>query len=47
MQAVDMGEFAGKDNWDNCLSKPEQECANPMKSSWVKSEVYSLSLIHI
>ena len=43
MQAVDMGEFAGKDNWDNCLSKPEQECADPKKSSWVKSEVYSIA----
>ncbi len=40
LQAVDMGEYAGKDNWDNCLSKPEQECANPKKSSWVKSEVF-------
>ena len=43
MQAVDMGEYAGKDNWDNCLSKPEQECANPKKSSWVKSEVYTVA----
>ena len=43
MQAVDMGEFAGKDNWDNCLSKPEQECADPKKSAWVKSEVYSIA----
>ena len=43
MIAVDMGEYAGKDNWDNCLSKPEQECANPLKSSWVKSEVYSVA----
>ena len=25
------------------LSKPEQECANPLKSSWVKSEVYSVA----
>ena len=37
-----MGEYAGKDNWDNCLSKPEQECANPKKSSWVKSEVFTV-----
>ena len=43
MQAVDMGEYAGKDNWDNCLSKPEQECANPLKSSWVKSEVFTVA----
>ena len=37
-----MGEYAGKDNWDNCLAKPEQECANPKKSSWVKSEVFTV-----
>ena len=43
MIAVDMGEYAGKDNWDNCLSKPEQECANPIKSAWTPSEVYSVA----
>ena len=42
MQAVDMGEFAGKDNWDNCLSKPEQECGDPKATSWTKSEVYTI-----
>ena len=42
MQAVDMGEWGGKDNWDNCLVKPEQECADPKKSSWVKSEVLTV-----
>ena len=34
--------FGGKDNWDNCIVKPEKECANPKKSSWVKSEVNSV-----
>jgi glycine betaine/proline transport system substrate-binding protein len=43
MQAVDMGEWGGKDNWDNCLVKPEQECADPKKSSWVKSEVFTIA----
>ena len=43
MQAVDMGEWGGKDNWDNCLVKPEQECADPKKSSWVKSEVFTIT----
>jgi glycine betaine/proline transport system substrate-binding protein len=42
MQAVDMGEWGGKENWDGCLVLPEQECANPKKSSWTKSEVYTI-----
>ena len=44
MQAVDMGEFAGKDNWDNCLSKPEQECANPKKSHGLNLKFIVLQL---
>ena len=43
MQAVDMGEWGGKDNWDNCIVKPEQECADPKKTSWVKSEVFTIA----
>lgn len=34
--------FAGNDNWDNCISKPEQDCANPKPSSWSKSEVITV-----
>ena len=26
MVPQDMGEWAGSDNWDNCIVKPEQEC---------------------
>jgi glycine betaine/proline transport system substrate-binding protein len=37
---VDFGvPFAGKDHWDNCIVKPEKECANPKKSAWTVSEV--------
>ena len=43
MQAVDMGEWAGKENWDGCMVLPEQECANPKKTSWTKSEVYTVT----
>jgi len=40
MQKVDFGvEFAGKENWDGCVVKPEQECDNPKPSAWTKSEV--------
>ncbi|MXU65123.1 glycine betaine ABC transporter substrate-binding protein [Oceanomicrobium pacificus] len=35
-------EFAGKDNWDGCLVKPEQECADPKPSAWTKSEVHTV-----
>ena len=31
--------FVGKDHWDNCIVKPEKECASPKKSAWTKSEV--------
>lgn len=31
--------FAGKENWDGCIVKPEQECADPKPSAWTKSEV--------
>ena len=34
--------FAGNKNWENCLIKPEQDCANPQKSAWIKSEVYTI-----
>ena len=39
MVPTDMGEWAGSDNWDNCIVKPEQECATPKASSWTHSAV--------
>ena len=40
MVPVDFGvPFAGSKNWDGCIVKPEQECANPKPSSWTKSVV--------
>ena len=35
-------DFAGRDNWDNCIMKPAGECANPKQTAWTKSEVNSL-----
>ncbi|MCB1336775.1 MAG: ABC transporter substrate-binding protein [Maritimibacter sp.] len=32
-------EFAGRDNWDNCIALAEQDCADPQPSAWTKSEV--------
>ena len=34
--------FAGSENWDGCIVKPEQECADPKPSAWTKSAVYTL-----
>ena len=36
---VDMGEWGGADNWDNCIVKAEQECENPQPSAWTHSAV--------
>ena len=34
--------FAGSENWDGCIVKAEQDCANPKPSSWTVSEVQSV-----
>ncbi len=34
--------FAGSENWDGCIVKPEQECANPKPSAWTQSEVHTV-----
>ena len=31
--------YAGSDNWDGCIVKPEQECSNPKPSAWTTSVV--------
>ena len=41
--AVDFGvPFGGRDNWDNCITLAEQDCANPKPTAWTKSEVNSI-----
>jgi glycine betaine/proline transport system substrate-binding protein len=43
MQLVDFGvPFAGSDNWDGCIVKAEQDCADPQPSAWTKSEVHTV-----
>ena len=43
MVKLDFGvPFAGSENWDGCVVKPEQECADPQPSSWTKSEVHTV-----
>jgi len=40
---IDFGvEFAGRDNWDNCIMKPDEQCADPKATAWTKSEVNSI-----
>ena len=40
MIPVDFGiPFAGKENWDGCIVKPEQECSDPKPSARTRSEV--------
>ena len=43
MVKLDFGvPFAGKENWDGCIVKAEQDCANPKPSAWTKSEVHTV-----
>lgn len=35
-------DFAGTDNWDNCIALAEQDCADPQPSAWTKSEVFTV-----
>jgi glycine betaine/proline transport system substrate-binding protein len=43
MQLVDFGvPFAGAENWDGCIVKAEQDCADPQPTSWTNSEVHTV-----
>jgi glycine betaine/proline transport system substrate-binding protein len=43
MVKLDFGvPFAGSANWDGCIVKAEQDCANPKPSSWTESVVNTL-----
>ena len=34
--------FAGSENWDGCIVKAAQDCADPKPSAWTKSEVHTV-----
>ena len=34
--------FAGRENWDKCITVAEQDCADPKPSAWTKSEVNTI-----
>ena len=43
MVKLDFGvPFAGSENWDGCIVKPEQDCADPQPSAWTESEVHTV-----
>ena len=43
MQKMDFGvPFVGKDHWDICIVKAEQDCATPKKSAWATSVVNTI-----
>lgn len=43
MVLLDFGvPFAGAENWDGCIAKPEQECEDPKPSAWTQSEVHTV-----
>ncbi len=43
MKLLDFGvPFAGSENWDGCIVKPEQDCADPQPSAWTESEVHTV-----
>ena len=43
MVKLDFGvPFAGSDNWDGCIAKAEQDCADPKPSAWTESEVHTV-----
>jgi len=35
-------DYAGDENWNGCIVKPEQECVDPKPSAWIKSEVNTI-----
>ena len=43
MVKLDFGvPFAGSENWDGCIAKAEQDCADPKPSAWTESEVHTV-----
>ena len=42
LRAVDLGAFAGADNWDGCVALGADACADPQPSGWTESRVNTL-----
>ena len=40
---VDFGvPYAGDDNWNKCIIKPEQECADPKPTAWIENNAHTI-----
>jgi glycine betaine/proline transport system substrate-binding protein len=46
LKKVDLGAFAGKDNWDGCIALEADLCADPQPSGWTESRVNTLLSDH-
>ena len=42
LRALDLGPFAGADNWDGCIALGADACADPQVSGWTESRVNTL-----
>ena len=42
LRSVDLGPFAGDDNWNSCIALAADLCADPQKSGWTESRVNTL-----
>jgi len=42
LKKVDLGPFAGTDNWNNCIALEADKCADPQPSGWTESRVNTL-----
>ncbi len=45
LKLIDFNSGFDQEHWDNCIVKPVEECDNPQRSSWTKSEVVSLAQV--
>ena len=42
LRSIDLGVFAGNDNWDGCIALGADACADPQVSGWTESRVNTL-----
>jgi glycine betaine/proline transport system substrate-binding protein len=42
LQSVDLGPFAGDDNWNGCIALAADLCADPQISGWTESRVNTI-----
>ena len=45
LKLVDYNSGFDQEHWDTCIVKPVEECDNPQRSNWTKSEIVSLAQV--